>query len=124
MVLGKKKIIIFSVIVVIALVLAFVLLRIRKNKMELSDIADKQTKTTNKVKRVFEESGKYPLKKGSSGVYVKYLQEALNKLYGANLDTDGKFGNKTAEAVKHYLNTDTVDSKTATQLTLKYQTSK
>lgn len=124
MVAGKKKIIVFSIIAVVALVIAFVLLRIRKNKRELSDIADKQTKTTSKVKRVMDETGKYPLKKGSSGVYVKYLQEALNKLYGANLDTDGKFGNKTAEAVNHYLNTDTVDSKTATQLALKYQTSK
>lgn len=42
-----------------------------------------------------------PLRQGMRGLRVKTLQAKLNKL-GANLETDGVYGSKTAAAVKQY----------------------
>ena len=42
-----------------------------------------------------------PLRQGMRGLRVKALQAKLNKL-GANLETDGMYGSKTAAAVKQY----------------------
>ena len=42
------------------------------------------------------------IKKGASGNKVKAVQYALNKLIGAGLKVDGKFGDKTVAAVKKF----------------------
>jgi len=42
------------------------------------------------------------IQKGQSGTAVKELQQCLNKILGINLEVDGKFGDKTLEAVKQF----------------------
>lgn len=42
------------------------------------------------------------LKKGSTGVQVRYLQQDLNYIMGCNLDVDGDFGAKTLAALKSF----------------------
>jgi uncharacterized protein YgiM (DUF1202 family) len=50
-----------------------------------------------------ETNTNYPtLKKGSSGEFVKKLQELLNEKSNSNLIVDGKFGKLTKAAVEKY----------------------
>lgn len=46
--------------------------------------------------------GSATLKKGASGENVESLQRMLNEKMGTNLEVDGKFGQKTLDAVKAY----------------------
>lgn len=41
----------------------------------------------------------FPLKKGSIGIEVKYLQAAINTFQGQNLKVDGVFGSATQNAL-------------------------
>jgi peptidoglycan hydrolase-like protein with peptidoglycan-binding domain len=51
----------------------------------------------------------FPLSIGSTGQYVKNIQEALNKNYGSELVVDGIFGSKTAKALSaHGFNPDAI----------------
>jgi murein L,D-transpeptidase YcbB/YkuD len=60
------------------------------------------TKTTIAHPYGYINSYSGSIKKGASGRKVQAVQYALNKLIGAGLKVDGKFGNKTVAAVKKF----------------------
>lgn len=61
----------------------------------------------------------FPIEYGDRGTSVSMLQQALNDVYGAGLQVDGIFGQKTLAACKKYLGVEKVTYTEAMQLTLK-----
>lgn len=70
-----------------------------------SSNANSSSNATNNQSTIF------PLKKGSIGIEVKYLQAAINTFQGQNLSIDGIFGNATEKALLKIYNIKTVPEK-------------
>lgn len=94
----KKNILIISVV---AIVLVIVYLVVRKRKEEASGYESSSSTQNLQSSNVSAPpaSSSFPIKKGSSGSSVKYLQNLLNAKYSTGLVVDGVFGTATETAL-------------------------
>lgn len=94
---AKAKIII-PIILVIAAIVAAVIIIYRRKKNEYEDGGSSTSTGTNNGQNVgtSTSTSDFPLKKGSRGEKVKFIQKYINKLAGIDLLTvDGIWGNAT-----------------------------
>lgn len=94
---AKAKIII-PIIFVIAAIVAAVIIIYRRKKNEYEDGGSSTSTGTNNGQNVgtSTSTSDFPLKKGSRGEKVKFIQKYINKLAGIDLLTvDGIWGNAT-----------------------------
>lgn len=91
----KKKIIIIAVILVLVIAAVYYYYT-RKPKTEEEILTPVITPGPNNNLLVSNDT--FPLKIGSKGENVTYLQKALNKL-GATIEVDGNFGQQTYSAI-------------------------
>lgn len=70
-----------------------------KSKDKESVFSDNLTEEEMLSNAIPNSNDNFPMKVGMYGARVAVLQQALNKL-GENLTVDGKFGNKTYDAVR------------------------
>lgn len=105
----KKKLIIIGIVVAVMVALYFVYKNVKANK-EAEDTTggnaatqQAQTPTYNNnanPANSLTSGDSFPIKLGSSGNFVKLLQQKLNNKYKSGLTLDGQFGARTAEALK------------------------
>lgn len=95
---SKKNTVIIMIILIMTIGAAVWYFFIRKKTVKFqepeSNVDIKTGKSINWV------GDSFPLKKGSSGEKVKYIQAGMNLMKGENLSIDGKFGNKTEAALQ------------------------
>lgn len=117
-----KKILIISAIAAVAAGIIYFLYRKNKAKQDeinllgkessldesLAEIAVKSPTSTPQAKLVCVRGDAMPLREGSCGPRVKYLQQYLNSVYGAGLVEDGVLGPITTEAMLNYLKRDNI----------------
>lgn len=103
---NKNKILPYIIFGIPVLLGGFFLIKyLRSKKEEKEEVGvepetpKSTTTTTTTGGSTFTQQDKLPLKKGSSGVYVKAIQRALK------ITADGKFGNQTETAVRNYQKT-------------------
>jgi hypothetical protein len=114
------------IIILIALtVIGIIIFYIRKKNNKTDAIKNQRnintsnvTSTSNNIvdERIKNNLGSFPIMKHQNSMLVGYLQRALNVLSNANLSVDGKFGDKTEQALKSAYNVDFVDTQTATKM--------
>lgn len=101
----RKTLIIIIVSLVIVLVALYIYKR-SKNKPAAEAPAGDSHDHSGSTATVPAANDKFPLKVGSNGENVKYLQRAINRIAPpANLVVDGDFGNKTYTAIILYIGT-------------------
>lgn len=102
---AKAKIII-PIILVIAAIVAAVIIIYRREKNEYEDGGSSTSTGTNNGQNVgtSTSTSDFPLKKGSRGEKVKFIQKYINKLAGIDLLTvDGIWGNATEAFARQQL---------------------
>ncbi len=117
-----QKLVTFILFLAIISVVIYAVLKSKKDKSTNStnlnfnaDTGGSQTSTGNTTGNGTNTGGSsnlpdstFPLKKGSTGKYVKALQKGLNQKFFSKLSEDGKFGSKTQAAVERYLDPITI----------------
>ena len=102
---AKAKIIIPIILVIVAIVVAVIIIY-RRKKNEYEDGGSSTSTGTNNGQNVgtSTSTSDFPLKKGSRGEKVKFIQKYINKLAGIDLLTvDGIWGIATEQMAKREL---------------------
>lgn len=89
---------IITIIIVVLLALAAWYFFFRTPKPDTGVNTDTDPGQTDNRKKITLSNASFPLKKGSKGVEVLYLQAYMNKQISAGLTMDGDWGNNTEAA--------------------------
>ncbi len=101
--INTKPYIIVGIVLFVVAILIIIYVKFFKKKV----IVNPSNDTPADTKRQWSND-EFPLKLGSQGLKVKYLQAGLNIAYNSRLATDGKLGEKTAAVLKENTGADSI----------------